>query len=174
MGSMVVVIVGPVLQAGFSALSSSSARRCAQKYRSQASSARHGCVEHPDRILGNHTEDELAKVPADALSSHRGSMPRELLPIQLESGPMPTNDRFWLNEINACFHPHQNRCNTAQNHRSGAANRSCGRLCLNATNCCRSARFSKSRSRRERKKRIGKVDSSLSSRNMRPVLHEHR
>ncbi len=40
--------------------------------------------------------------------------------------------------------------------------------------CCRRARFSNTRSRREQKKRTGKVDRSLNRRSMRPVLHADR
>jgi len=58
----------------------------------------------PGRILGNHAKDKVAQFPADALSSHAGSMPREPRPIQLESRPMPANNGLRLDD-NQCRLP---------------------------------------------------------------------
>ena len=71
--------------------------------------------------------------------------------------------------INACFHPNQNRLSTTQNSRSKIANRGCGCLCFKTASCCRSAGFSKSRSRRERKSWVTRIDRSLSKCSMRSV-----
>ena len=68
--------------------------------------------------------------------------------------------------INACFHPGQNRFNTFQNNRSEAANRGCGCLCFKTASCCRRARFSNGKSRRERKSWMARIDRSLSRRSI--------
>jgi hypothetical protein len=86
------------------------------------------------------------------------------------SGARPTVSGW--TRINACFHPHQSRRNTAQNNLSERANRGCGRRPFKTASCCRSARFSKIKSRRERKKHVSRVDKSLRRRSMRPVLHD--
>jgi hypothetical protein len=52
----------------------------------------------PGRILRNHAEDEITQFPADAPSSHTGSMPRKPRPIQLEPRSVPANDSLWLDE----------------------------------------------------------------------------
>ena len=76
--------------------------------------------------------------------------------------------------INACFHLGQNRCNITQKHLSDAANRGRGVFRFKTESCCRRARFSKSRSRRERKNRAGKTARSLRRRSMLSVLHVDR
>jgi hypothetical protein len=76
--------------------------------------------------------------------------------------------------INARFHPGQSRRNITRNDRSGAANRSCGCLCFNTASCWRRARFSNCRSRRERKKRVARTNTSLNRRSMGPILHRDR
>ena len=126
----------------------------------------------PGGILGDHAKDELAQLYADALSPHRDSMSREPRPICFESSSVPSHDGLRLDKNQSLLPFIPERRNVSQNNRSEAAKRGCGRLCLKTSSCCRSARFSKSRSRRERKKRIGKIDRSLSSRSIRLVSHE--
>ena len=75
----------------------------------------------------------------------------------------------WM-RINACLHPGQSRRNITQNNRSAVANRGCGCRRLKTVSCCRRARFSNTRSRREQKNRVGKIDRSLSRCSMRLVL----
>ena len=70
---------------------------------------------------------------------------------------------------NACLHPLQSLRKVTQNNRSEAANRGCGRLCLKTASCCRSARFSKSKSSQERKGWVARIDRSLSRCCIRPV-----
>lgn len=79
----------------------------------------------------------------------------------------------WM-KINARFHPGQSRRNITQNNLSEARIRGCGCLRFKTASCCRRARFSKSRSWRERKNRIASAARSLSRRNMRSVLHAHK
>src|ERR1039458_2757733 len=74
--------------------------------------------------------------------------------------------------INARFHPGQSRRNITQNNLSETANRGCGHRRFKTAIYCRRARFSMSRSRRERRIWVAKTKRSLSTRNMRPVLHE--
>src|SRR5665213_1280690 len=51
--------------------------------------------------------------------------------------------------ISARFHPGQSRRKITQKNLSDRANRGCGRLRCRTVSCCRRARFSKRRSRRE-------------------------
>lgn len=74
--------------------------------------------------------------------------------------------------INARFHPGQSRRNITQNNLSETANRGCGHRRFKTAICCRRARFSMNRSRRERRVWVAKTKRSLSKRNMRTVLHE--
>jgi hypothetical protein len=69
------------------------------------------------------------------------------------------------------FHAGQGRLNITQNNLSGAANRGCGCICFKTPSCCRRARFSMSRSRRERMNLEKRIPRSLSRRSMRLVLH---
>ena len=52
----------------------------------------------PGRVLGDHPEDESVQFPAHTLSSRSGLVSRKPLPIQLEAGPMPSNNRFRLDQ----------------------------------------------------------------------------
>ena len=76
--------------------------------------------------------------------------------------------------INARFHPGHSRRNITQKNLSGTAN--CGRGCfrLSSPSCCRRARFSKSRSWRERKTRTNRKGTRLRRRTIRPVFHGFR
>jgi hypothetical protein len=56
------------------------------------------------RALGDDKEYEFAQFPTDALSSHTVSIPRKPRPVELESGPMPADDCFRLDE-NQCTLP---------------------------------------------------------------------
>jgi hypothetical protein len=58
----------------------------------------------------------------------------------------------------------QNRRNITQNNRWEAANRGCRCRCFKTVSYCRSAKFSDSRSRRERNKLIASVRIALSKR----------
>ena len=58
----------------------------------------------PRPILGHHAEDEFAQFPVHALPACTGAMPREPLPVQLESGTMPADNRLRLHE-NQCTLP---------------------------------------------------------------------
>lgn len=73
--------------------------------------------------------------------------------------------------INARFHPGQSRRNITQKNLSGAANCGRGCLCLRTPSWCRSARFSKSKSRRERKTRANRRGRRPRRRTIKPVLH---
>ena len=126
----------------------------------------------PGRVLGNHSEDQFAQFLANASSAYTGPMSRKPRPICLESRSVPSHDGLRLNK-NQCLLPSRpDPPQHTQNNRSKVAKRGCGRLCLKTANCCRSARFSRSRPERERKKRVGKVNRSHSRRSMKLVLHE--
>src|SRR6202165_2412623 len=76
--------------------------------------------------------------------------------------------------INARFHPGHSRRHITEKSLAGAANCGRGRPCLRTPSCCRRARFSKSRSRRERKTRTNRKGTRLRRRTIRPVFHELR
>src|ERR1035441_9430482 len=61
--------------------------------------------------------------------------------------------------ISAQFHPGQSRRKITQKNLSDRANRGCGRLRCRTVSCCRRAKFSKRRSRREVKNRVKKTRS---------------
>jgi hypothetical protein len=52
----------------------------------------------PGRVLGYHAEDEFAQFFAYTPSSRTSAMPREPLPLQLESSVMPTNNGLRLDK----------------------------------------------------------------------------
>jgi len=52
----------------------------------------------PSWVLGNHAEDELAQVYADALPARSRSVSRKPCPIRFESGTVPANDCLRLDE----------------------------------------------------------------------------
>src|SRR6266851_9044583 len=54
----------------------------------------------PGWVFSHHAEDEFAQFPAHASPACTSTMPREPLPVQLESGPMPTDNRL---------RPHENQ-----------------------------------------------------------------
>src|SRR5260370_2472384 len=85
----------------------------------------------------------------------------------------PTTVSGWA-RINGCLHPGQRRHNITRNNLSEAANRGCGCRTFKTASCCRRARFSRSKSRRERKKRVARTDKKLSKRCMKPCLHRDR
>jgi len=61
-----------------------------------------GCA--PGRVFGNHAEDELAQLRADAFSSWTRVVPREPSPIRFESSVMPSHNRLRLDN-NQCLLP---------------------------------------------------------------------
>jgi hypothetical protein len=69
----------------------------------------------------------------------------------------------------ARFQPGQNSLNITQKNLSGAANRGCGCFRFKIASCCLSAKFSRSRSRRDRTARLRKTNKSLSVRGMRQL-----
>src|ERR1039458_1114332 len=71
--------------------------------------------------------------------------------------------------ISACCHLDQRRHNVAQNNLSVVEKRGRGRLSFKTASCCRKARFSKSKSRREQKDRTNNTNRSLSRRSMEQV-----
>lgn len=52
----------------------------------------------PGRVFGDHTEDEFLQFFARRPSSHAHSTPGDPFPVQLESGAMPADDGFRLDE----------------------------------------------------------------------------
>jgi hypothetical protein len=52
----------------------------------------------PGWVFSHHAEDEFAQFPAHASPACTSAMPREPLPVQLESGPMPTDNRLGPHE----------------------------------------------------------------------------
>jgi hypothetical protein len=71
--------------------------------------------------------------------------------------------------INARRQPAQSRSSITQNNRSEAENRGCGCRRPKTETCCRRARFSSSKSRRERENRVKTTTRSLSRRSIGPV-----
>lgn len=76
--------------------------------------------------------------------------------------------------ISDCFQPDQNRRATTQNSFSGAASVGLGCRAFNTASCCRKARFSSSRSRREDSKRETDPSNSQSQAIMERVVAENR
>src|SRR5260370_38212074 len=116
----------------------------------------------PGQVLGYHAEDEFAQFFACTPSPRTCAMPREPH-FQYNLNParcQPTTVSGWT-RINACFHPGQSRHNITQNNLSEAATRGCGCRTFKTASCCRRARFSRSKSRRERKKQEATTDKSL-------------
>ena len=79
----------------------------------------------PGRVVGDHSEDEVAQLLAHALSSHPVPMPREPRPVELESIPMPTNNGLWLDENQ---HAHPSWPKPAQHHPEEFVKRNKSRL----------------------------------------------
>jgi len=52
----------------------------------------------PGGVLGNHTEDQLTQFLARRLPTQTASFAGDAFPVQLESGAMPTDNRFGLND----------------------------------------------------------------------------
>src|ERR1017187_10024597 len=73
--------------------------------------------------------------------------------------------------ISTCLHLGQSRRKITQNNLSEVANRGFGCLRSKTPSCCRSARFSNRRSRREQMHRLKRTTKKLSWRIMRPVSH---
>ena len=57
----------------------------------------------PGRVLGDHAKDEFAQFPVHTSSSRTAPMPREPSPIQLESLPMPADNRLRLDDEERLF-----------------------------------------------------------------------
>src|ERR1019366_1276645 len=58
----------------------------------------------PSSVLCHHAEDEVAQFPTHTSSARSSAMPRDPLPVQLETGAMPANNCLWLHE-NQCSLP---------------------------------------------------------------------
>lgn len=54
----------------------------------------------PGGVLSNHSEDQFPQFLSRGSSSYAHPAPRNSLPVQLESGAMPTDNSFWLNNEN--------------------------------------------------------------------------
>jgi len=71
----------------------------------------------------------------------------------------------------ALRHPGHRRRRVTQNNRSGRENRGWGWRCARIASCCRRARFSKRRRRRDRTERMSATNKSLSMRGMAGLYH---
>ena len=123
----------------------------------------------PGRVLGDHAEDEFAQFSAHISSTRGDTMSRDPFPVQHESGAMPSNDCVWLhkNQRALPFGPEATQCCPEQPVRGGEARPR--RLARKMASCCRKARFSKSRSRREQRDRAASTNRSLRKRSIQPV-----
>jgi hypothetical protein len=121
----------------------------------------------PGWVFSHHAEDEFAQFPAHASPAYTSAMPREPLPVQLESGPMPTDNRLRPHEKQRTLPsiPEPPQHHPEQFVRDSKPRR-CGCLRLKTVSCCRRARFSRSNSRRERRSRIARTGRSLSRQSM--------
>ena len=72
-------------------------------------------------------------------------------PIQTKPGAMPVTTVLGVTKMSGLVHPDQNVCNATQNSLCRAVNRRRGCCACRASNCRRRARFSRTRSSRERK-----------------------
>jgi hypothetical protein len=87
------------------------------------------------------------------------------------SGPRGNSERTQSSTVSdaARCHLDQRRDKVVQNTLSEVEKRGRGRRSFKTASCCRKARFSKSRSRRERKDRAANTNTSLSRHSMKPV-----
>ena len=98
-------------------------------------------------------------------------MPREPGPIQPEAGPVPSHNGLRLDENQCLSPPVPEPRNMTQKTLSVTARRGWECLRFKTPSCCRRAKFSKRRSRREEKNRITGTSSSFTRRSMREVVH---
>ena len=105
----------------------------------------------PGRILSNHTKDQVANLFADTLPSPYLADSGDPRPIQTKPGAMPVTTVLGVTKMSGLVHPDQNVLNATQNSLCRAVNRRRGCCACRASNCRRRARFSRTRSSRERK-----------------------
>ena len=103
----------------------------------------------PGRILGSHTVDQGANFFADTPPT------RLTLETHVQYRRNPVRCQFTtilgVNNPRGLLHPGQHVLNTTQNNLCRAVNRRRGRCACRASNCCRGAIFSRTRSSRDLK-----------------------
>src|SRR6266699_1693002 len=107
----------------------------------------------PGRILGHHTEDQGANLFADTLPSSHSSESGDPCPIpQYKRNPARCQFTTVLGvtKTRGLVHPDHNVLNAIQNSLCRVVNRWRGRCACRASSCRRRARFSRTRSSRER------------------------
>jgi len=127
----------------------------------------------PRGILRYHAKDQFAQFLAETFSAGPNPTPREPCPIQLEPCTVPANNGLWLDEEQSVlpFRPEH-----AQDHPEqlvGSRGQRRGFRCFKTTSCWRRAKFSSSRSRRERKTRTKRTATDLSRHSMKSVSYGH-
>ena len=123
----------------------------------------------PGWVLGNHAEDEFAQFRADSLTTWANAMPREPSPIRSESGSVPANDRLRLDENQRLLQPQPE---PPQHYPEQPVESSKSRLWMSLfqdRKLLLKRQVSKSKSRRERKSCVARIDRSLSKCSMRSV-----
>lgn len=147
------------------------AGQCAQRYRTQAFSIHHEYVA--PQVGFSETMRKMRS---------RNSLLTHFLPafvrcheihVQYNLKPPRCHRTTMLGctRINARRQSTQSRLSITQNSLSDGMSCGCGCFCLKTESCCRRARFSKSRWRRERNNRVNRTARGLRWRAKRSVLH---
>jgi hypothetical protein len=105
----------------------------------------------PGRILGNHTENQGADLFADTLPSPYLADSGDPRPIQTKPGAMPVHDGSRSDQDERLGPPGPERSQRNPEQLCRAVNRRRGCCACRASNCRQRARFSRTRSSRERK-----------------------
>ena len=120
----------------------------------------------PGGVLGYHAEDQVLDLVRKPVSPNLFSDLGDKAPVQTEAGSMPTNHGFRSYDDERLFPP---RPESAGDHpESMSSMRSLGLGCLrfSTVSCCRSAKFSRSKFRRERKMRMSTPNQRQNQRDM--------
>jgi hypothetical protein len=127
----------------------------------------------PGWILSNHTEDQGANLFADPLPSSPTWL---ILETHVQYKRNPARCQFTtvlgVTKTRGCLHPDQHSLKATQNSLCRAVNRRRGRCACRASNCRRSARFSRTRSTRQLKELTNQLRKCRSDTIMARILSE--
>jgi hypothetical protein len=128
----------------------SSGRWCAQKRRTQASRARHESEEHPNSGSQPPSGKSVPELPSRPAFAQETFSPSRASASTRRSWPRCHRTTVsGVTRISDCFHEDQKRCAITQNNLSTKVSLGRGCLRLRTISCCRNAKFSMRRLRRE-------------------------